>query len=298
LIVLGADNGASSRIGADHISRRAKAADMVPAILRIVFNAKEARLGPETAMAEGVGDAAKCKVVVGHLGCWRRPACTGAACMVVGQADDAKLREGAGIFKLVKFLDESVGPHHIRNSEVPANRVCGHKRAQRFDPWPAANLYLTELLNEIVIEFQVGGPGLFSRIFPTGLWKSEFAVVPQRLAVLDGIVPNKTRRRIGQRIYFIIAHAVRIAPRESGERALDILVGHGAIGPLMAVGAQNPATVSIVEQNKLAHQLVEVRRDMLSKHAERRIAIPLTYITQDLIVAPVFFDDINDVFED
>ena len=66
----------------------------------------------------------------------------------------------------------------------------------------------------------------------------------------------------------------------------------------MAVGAEDAGAIRIVEQHKIPDQLMLVGRDLLAKCAERRRAVALREIAQNLIVGAVFLDDIHDVLED
>src|SRR5689334_7344018 len=84
-------------VWADDVRSRSISANMIPAALRVIFNGKDARLRPETAVADGLDDAAKREVVIGNL-CFRfGHAGLGAAGMVVGQADDNEIRQLAAL---------------------------------------------------------------------------------------------------------------------------------------------------------------------------------------------------------
>jgi len=65
----------------------------------------------------------------------------------------------------------------------------------------------------------------------------------------------------------------------------------------MAVGAEDAGAIDVVEQDELAHYLVLVRRDLGAEDAQRRIAVALGDIAQNLIVGPVLLDDVDHVLE-
>ena len=72
------DDGAAFGVGAGDEAHGAKATDMVPAGLGVVFDGDDAGLGPVSAVADGFDDAAEGKVVVGDAGGWGGQACLGA----------------------------------------------------------------------------------------------------------------------------------------------------------------------------------------------------------------------------
>ncbi len=130
------------------------------------------------------------------------------------------------------------------------------------------------------------------------LGDAEFAVVAQRLAMGDGVVPDESRGRVGQRIHVVVVHAVRVTARETGEGPLHVVGGDGSVGPLVTVGAEDARAVGVVEQRELAGQLVLVGRDTLAEDAERGVAVALFHVPEHLVVGAVLFDDIDHVFED
>ncbi len=65
----------------------------------------------------------------------------------------------------------------------------------------------------------------------------------------------------------------------------------------MAVGAHVAIDVEIVEQHKLARQLVMVGADIFLEEAQRRIALALADIAQHLIIGTIFFDDIEHMLD-
>ena len=152
--------------------------------------------------------------------------------------------------------------------------------------------------SEVAVVVEELGGALLRGVLPARLGDGEFAVVAQRLAVGEGVVPDEAGGRIGQRVHVVVFHAVRVAAREAGEGAFHVVGGEGGVGPLMAVGAEDAGAVGVVEQHELAGQLVLVGRDALAEDAEGRVAVALFHVAQHLVVGAVLLDDVDDVLED
>ncbi len=65
----------------------------------------------------------------------------------------------------------------------------------------------------------------------------------------------------------------------------------------MAVGAEDAATVGVIQQRKFARYFVLIGGNVLAEDAQIRIAIAFLHIAQHLVITPVLLDNINDVFE-
>ena len=87
-VVWCADDFAAFGVGADAVSCRPVPAHMIPTVLRIIFNAENHRLRPETAVANGFGDLSEGKIIVRHTRCRTRRTGIGPAGMVVWQTND------------------------------------------------------------------------------------------------------------------------------------------------------------------------------------------------------------------
>ena len=74
---------------------------------------------------------------------------------------------------------------------------------------------------------------------------------------------------------------------------LDIIGRIGRHAPFVAVGADFAVNIEIVQEHELPGQGVMIGRDPLGKNAKRRIAVALADIAEDLVVGPVFLDDID-----
>ena len=161
--------------------------------------------------------------------------------------------------------DEEVRPESVRDLHAPADRLRGEVRPQGFDPGLAAEDDLSRRrvgLAPAGRPIGLPGPG---RIRPADRGDGEFAVVPEGLAVPQGVVPDEPGRGVGQGVDLVLSHAVRIASRPPGERPFEVVGAERRRRPLVAVGAQDAAAVGVVEEDELGGQLVLVRR-----HASRR----------------------------
>ena len=65
----------------------------------------------------------------------------------------------------------------------------------------------------------------------------------------------------------------------------------------MPVRAHVAIDVEVIEEHKFACQLVMVGADVFLEETERRIALALSDIAQHLIVAAIFFDDIEHMLD-
>ena len=182
--------------------------------------------------------------------------------------------------------------------QPPARGVGDEVGPQRFDGRAAGNLDRAGLVDEVAVAVQDAGAAALRLVPPMRLGDGELAVVAQCLAVRDDIVPDEPGGRIGQRVHGAVGPAEGIAAGEAGEGALHVIVGHGAVRPLMAVGAENARAIGVVEQDELTHHLVVVGRDLLAEDAERRVAVALGQIAEHLVVGAVLLDDVDDVLED
>ena len=109
----------------------------------------------------------------------------------------------------------------------------------------------------------------------------------------QGIVPDETGRRIRERV----CPRCGIAARPAGKFALHIIRSHAAVGPLMAVGAQNAATIGVVQQHKIMDELVFVlvSRARQKCTSPRRRCLPSHRQTFGRNCG--FLDDVNDMLE-
>ena len=188
--------------------------------------------------------------------------------MVVRQTDNDEVGEIADLLELSKLPYELRRAKRIRNLQSPAHGIGGEVGPQRFDGGAAPDLDRSSLAYEVLVVVEESRRAFLRRVPPMRHGDGEFAVVAQRLAVREDVVPNEARGRISQRVHAAIAHAVWITAGKTGERSLHVIGGHGAVGPLVAVGAEDAGTISIIQQDELTRQLMMVRRDLLAEDAQ------------------------------
>src|SRR5262249_26304712 len=126
-------------------------ADVVPARLGIILDGEDYRFGPEPASANGLGDLAEGKVIIGHVRCGSWGSSGGAACVIVRKADDREIGKTTFPFELPQFLNEFSSAEDVRNAHIPSNRIRVHVVAERFDGRAAPNLHLVSLFDKISI---------------------------------------------------------------------------------------------------------------------------------------------------
>src|SRR5579863_1929619 len=76
---------------------------------------------------------------------------------------------------------------------------------------------------------------------------------------------------------------------------LGVVAGDGRSGPHVPVAGNFAAVVKVVDHAKLPRQLVLVGRDRLAVHRQRRVAVALANVAEDLVVGAVLFNDVDDV---
>ncbi len=67
--------------------------------------------------------------------------------------------------------------------------------------------------------------------------------------------------------------------------------------PFVAVRADLALDIEIVEQNEVSSELMKIRGNPLREQAKFGVPIPLGHIAEDLVVGPVFLDDIQAVLD-
>src|SRR5271157_2779855 len=78
-------------------------------------------------------------------------------------------------------------------------------------------------------------------------------------------------------------------------RLFGVVAGDGRGGPYVSVAGNFTAVVEVVENAKLPRQLMLVGRDVFAVHHQRRIAVRLANVAEDLIVSTVLLDHVDHV---
>ena len=109
------------------------------------------------------------------------------------------------------------------------------------------------------------------------------------------------RRQVAVRVAIAVAAFAEIhaaAPAVVGRpQLLDHVGGVGAGRERVAVVADLGVDVEVVEQHELARQRVRVRRHLLAEDGQRRIAVALLEVAEDLIVGAVLADHVEHVLD-
>ena len=96
-----------------------------------------------------------------------------------------------------------------------------------------------------------------------------------------------------QRAFGIVS--VFVAAIADGPSLRDVVGNGGRGGPDVSVAGDIAAIVEIVQDPELAREFVLIRGDVSTVHGERRIAVRFRDVAEDLIVRPIFLDDVDDV---
>ena len=65
----------------------------------------------------------------------------------------------------------------------------------------------------------------------------------------------------------------------------------------MAVGTQDAAAVSVVEEDEFPHYFVLIGSHLLSEKTKGRVAVSFRDIAQNLVIGSVFLDDVDDMLK-
>ena len=161
-------------------------------------------------------------------------------------------------------------------------------RAQRLDGRPGLDLHLVGAVSVVGVEV---GPLRPLRGRDPGL--DELAVVAEGLAVRQGVVPEEAARGVGQRVVAVVG----VAADEAAEVAFEVVGGVGLGRPGVAVGRKHARTIEVVEQDKLLRQGMLVRCDRARKQHQRRVAVALGHVAENLVIGSVFLDDVDDMLD-
>src|SRR5215469_4252344 len=108
------------------------------------------------------------------------------------------------------------------------------------------------------------------------------------------VVPQVSRRRCRQSLVGLglAPPAIAVGPGFFGE------VGSvGGIAPLVPVFGYFSAAIDVVKDHCLSNQLVPIRRHVLAKERETRIAVSPSKVAKYLVKSPVLPDDVQHVLD-
>ena len=231
---------------------------------------KIAVLAQSARMRDRVDEPADGEIVVGDHRLRRHVAGARAAGVVAREAHDLELRQRARALVRVELalpLGEAVdvADVHVERREarsvLRAQRVVGDRDRRRF-----------------------AGPG-----------RDELAVVAQRDAVRDGVVPQIAGVRhggFGAVLEVVQRAAVGVVGRP---HLLEVVVGERGGRPVVAVGADVRVLEEAVEHAEALRERVLVGRDVRAEQHELRIAVGARDVAEHLIVRAVLLDHVDDV---
>ena len=108
-------------------------------------------------------------------------------------------------------------PPDIWHFHDPTHCVCGGERTDGLDRGFGSDDHFSFTVKILLPEILPLGLSFSVQVFPAAFRLGELPKVPDRDFVPEGIVPDKSAGRVGQRIGLVRPHAIRIAARPPGE---------------------------------------------------------------------------------
>ena len=249
---------------------------MVGAVLGVVLDDEDRRRRPERRPAHRLDEPAEGEVVLRHEGGGGELAGARAAGVIVGEADDLQPRHLPLGLEAGQLGDEAIGPFQVGVVLIEAAEV-------RVDS-PLERRHLRRA--GVVGGLAVGHP---------------LAVAADAHPGGDGPIPEVAAGGAGRGVEAPFARVGELLPPVvavgEGPVPLDEVGGVGPHAPFVAVGADLALDVEVVEEDELPRQGMVVRRDALGKEAERRVAVPLRHVAEDLVVGAVLLDHVDHVLD-
>ena len=240
--VSGVHHGVAAHVRPHQVGRGAVGIHVVGAVLGIVFHYHHHRFLPDRAFGKVLDEAAQGQVVVGGVRQRAKLALARSEGVVVGQADDAEVRQLVGSYQAVEVLLPHPLAVHILHFHIEAGI--------RFA--------------EMALDGRHAGFALVH----------ELAVAAIAAAGAPAIIPQKAIFGFGYltpvALEVVVAAPVAVV---TGPAFLHEIGGVGGRAPVVAVGAYFSIHVKIIEQHKLAGEGVVIGRDLLGKQAEASIAV-------------------------
>ena len=259
-------------VRADDQADGAVGVDVVGAVLGVVLDDEDRRLGPGLAVRDRLDEPAQGQVVAGDAGLGRERAGRGAGGVVLAQAHDDEPGQVAVLLELAELLEEDRRRCRCRGTALPA--LATPKSGQM---WPTRPGTRPSIRNE-----------------PSG-WltrRAVLAVAAIGQAVAGAGVPEVARRGVGEVAVVVVVDA-RAARVGQGPVPGDVVGVVRHRRPGVAVGRDVAVAVEVVEQDELLGQLVVVGRDLAAEHHQRRVAVAPGDVAEDLVVGPVLLDDVD-----
>ena len=133
MVVLYTDHLFPIGVWNDAIDGRAVAADVVPAILSVIFDSENVDLFPEGRLTEPFDDPSKPQILIGHARgrSWRGGFCV--AHRVLRKSNDHQIWKFALGLKLLEFTEKHAGGVVVGNCYFPADVVLWRNVTDRFN---------------------------------------------------------------------------------------------------------------------------------------------------------------------
>ncbi|KDN82231.1 hypothetical protein KCH_59400 [Kitasatospora cheerisanensis KCTC 2395] len=259
------------------------AVHVVQAGLRVVLDHEDRGVLPVRAVADLVDDLPDRQVVVGDLG----GRVGGAAGVVAGQPQHVEV---GGAVPLEVLLPD-LRPVDVRHAGVELREGRHRHAVQRGDRRGGDQLVRGAAaggLHGLGVAVQVL-PGRAGRL---GEELVELAEVPHGLPGRLGAAPQGAAGLVAERVVLGVVAADVLAGR-----GLGVLRIVGLHQPVVALGGVGADVVRVVVQAELPGQRVLVGRHVLAELGQRRVAVALRQVAEDLVVGAVLLDDQEDVLD-
>ena len=247
---------------------------VVGSILRVVLEDENRRVGPEFRFTHGFDDAAEGLIIFSDHR--RRGGFAGhrAHRMVVPETEHLQARHAAFALEAADLRGEPLGTLGIGIVHVP-------RAIERVD---VADENRQRRRGQVRAGFRRGAIFAVAAVAHAGLGRT----VP-KIAVGG-------RRDRESPLGGVVVFFLRVVPVAQRPVAFDEVRRIGTHAPLVAIGAHLTIGVEIVEQHKFAGERVGVGRDLFRKDTQPRITFALEHVAENLVVGPIFPDDVDHIF--
>ena len=242
--------------------------DMIRTVLRIVLDDEDGHLRPEGAPGGRVYYHRHAEIVPSHLRERRVPSGARTRGVVVGQGDHLEAGDRALSFEFPELLHPVLRPLNVRVFRAPST------------PERGMDMPLEALERSLDL------PVFLHDHLPVASERD-----PRRRAE----VPDKTR--VGNvKVGVVVTHAP--SPGIPGRPGiLGVIRGVRGGRPGMAIGAHFGVHVKVVQEAELSRKRMVIGSNLLPEQDEGGVPVPFRHVTEDLVIGPVLFDDVDDVFD-
>src|SRR5665648_249 len=127
--------------------------------------------------------------------------------------------------------------------------------------------------------------------------RNKFSISPVRNAKPVTIIPQKAVFAVG-RFTITFTRIISAPATITGWPVLfQIIGGVCSHCPVVSIGTHFSIHVKVIEQNKLFGDCMKVWSCIFTEKNQSRIAVSFRNVAQNLIVSPVFFNNIKDILD-